>query len=487
MNHISLKIPLLLGSLLFSAAYAQTSAPEPVLSAPAATDALTLTQILERLRQSPSWRSADLSYRAAELQLQSARTRAGLNVQVGANASLSKYPWDGGDWRISPALTASFAVPVLPWSPQREAVRGAERALGAAAIELRSARAGLTLQAAQAYASARSAAASAALAAQQLALAQAALAVAQSQREQNLIPQTALLDRQAGVEQARAAAEQATRGLELAAAQLTRLLGQPAPLPTRAADYVPVTALVPAGVLTDSLDALLTRARAQRPELARAAAALADAQAALAAAQLDQRVPDLTAAVQVGQFAATGGRTLSGNFGLKTGTVSGQVNFPLREPTTTVTAPGPDGVPVPSEVALPSGVALSVGGTVQVLGSVRAQATAQAEAGVAQATLALQSAAQAAELDVRARFADLSAARDTLTALQTVQTRAERALAEARARLEAGVGTALEVQQATLALAQAQSNLSAAEAQVALAALQLAQATGDLDPLLVSP
>ncbi|WP_234944673.1 TolC family protein [Deinococcus radiodurans] len=99
-------------------------------------------------------------------------------------------------------------------------MRGAERALNAAAIELRSSRASLTVQALQAYANARNAAAAQQLAAAQLTLAETLLKVAQEQREQNLIPQVALLERQAAAEQARAGAEQAGRGLTLAAAQL---------------------------------------------------------------------------------------------------------------------------------------------------------------------------------------------------------------------------------------------------------------------------
>lgn len=486
----SLLLPAVLGVAAAQGAPPPTSpppAPAPALSA-AQPAALTLPQLLRDLRTSPGWRGADLTYRAAELGLQSARARAGLTVQAGASASLSKFPWDSGDWALSPAVTASFALPVLPWSPQREAVRSAERALSAAAIELRSARAGLTVQALQAYASARNAAAARQLAAAQLALADNLLHVAGQQREQNLISQAALLERQAAAEQARAAAEQTDRGLTLAAAQLSRVLGRSVTLSGNPADYAPVSTLVPAGLLEQPLDALLARALTQRPELARAQAGLADAQAALAAAERDQKVPDLTASVQAGQVASSGaGRTVGGSFGLKSGTVSGQVNFPLTEPTTKVTAPGPDGAPVTREVALPSGLALNLGGTFTLLGSGRSQATAQAQAATEQAALALDSARQGVELEVRSRFADLENARDALTAARTSLTRAETGLNDARARLEAGLGTALEVAQAELALTQARQTLANLEAQVALAALNLAQATGDLDPLLLTP
>ena len=484
---LALLLPALLG--LAAAQDASTVAPPAPVGTPvnaAQPAVLTLPRLLQDLRTSPGWRGADLTYRAAELQLQSARARAGLTVQVGASAALSKVPWDGGDWALTPAVMASFALPVLPWSPQREAVRGAERALNAAAIELRSSRASLTVQALQAYANARNAAAAQQLAAAQLALAETLLKVAQEQRGQNLIPQVALLERQAAAEQARAGAEQAGRGLTLAAAQLSRVLGRGVTLSGNVADYAPVSTLVPAGVLGQPLDALIARALARRPEIARAQAGLADAQAALATAERDQRLPDLSASVQAGQFTGSGGRTVGGSFGLKSGTVSGQVNFPLKEPTTSVTAPGPDGTPASREVALPSGVALNLSGTFTLLGSGRSQATAQAQAATEQAALAVDSARQGVELEVRSRFADLENARDGLSAAQTSLTRAETGLSDARARLEAGLGTALEVAQADLALTQARASLDNLDAQVALAALSLAQATGDLDPLLLT-
>mgnify|MGYP002652193619 CR=1 FL=1 len=206
--------------------------------------------------------------------------------------------------------------------------------------------------------------------------------------------------------------------LTLAAAQLSRLTGQSVTLSGNLADYAPVSTLVPVGLLQEPLDALIARALTQRPEIARAQAGLADAQAALARAERDQRLPDITASVQAGQLgsAGGGGRTVGGSFGLKSGTVSGQVSFPLKEPTTRVTAPGPDGKPVTTETALPNGVALNLSGTFTLLGSGRSQATAQAQAATERAALAVQSARQGVELEVRSRFAELENAQDSLTA-----------------------------------------------------------------------
>lgn len=471
-----------------------SSPPAPGVEAAPTTPApaTTLPELLRALRLSPGWRGADLTYRAAELGLQSARARAGLSLTVGGNAALVKYPWDSGEWTASPALTATLALPVLPWSPQREAVRSAERAVSAAATELRSSRASLTVQVAQAYSSARSAAAALELAQAQLALAERLLAVGQSQRAENLIPVAALLERQANVEQARASAGQARRGLTLAAAQLARLLGRSVTLADAPVGYAPLTALLPAAWregTPPALDALIARALERRPEVARAGVALADAQAALSAAELNQRLPDATASVQAGQLAVGGGsagRTVGGSFDLKSGTVGAQVNFPLKDPVTRVTAPGPDGQPVTTERPTPSGVALSLSANFPVLGSGRPQATAQAQAGVEQARLAVDSVRQGIELEVRSRFAEYENARDSLTAAQTGLTRATENLSNARIRLQEGLGTVLDVAQAEFALLQARSAAENLRAQLDLAALSLAQATGDIDPLLLT-
>ena len=113
--------------------------------------------MLALLRGSPGWQSADLTYRAAQLALDSARVRAGLALGMGADSSLTKIPWDDGEWQGNATLNVSASLSVLPWSPARDAVRSAERALAAAAVDLRNSRATLTVQASQAFAGARSA------------------------------------------------------------------------------------------------------------------------------------------------------------------------------------------------------------------------------------------------------------------------------------------------------------------------------------------
>ncbi|MFC5847310.1 TolC family protein, partial [Deinococcus petrolearius] len=215
----------------------------PATTAPAAAPLASLDAVLARLRQSPGWRVADLNYRAAQLSLDSARSRAGLNLSVDSSAALVRVPWDGGAWQLSGAVSVGAGLSVLPWSPALEGVRGAERALGAAATELRAVRAGLTLQAAQAYAGARGAAQALALADAGLALSTRLLAVAQAQRAQNLVPEEGLLQSQGALAQAQATQAQAARGVQGAAQSLARLLGGPVTLPGSADAFALLLAL----------------------------------------------------------------------------------------------------------------------------------------------------------------------------------------------------------------------------------------------------
>ncbi|WP_075835937.1 TolC family protein, partial [Deinococcus marmoris] len=441
----------------------QTSAdPAQVQTAP-----FTLNDVLALLRGSPGWQSADLTYRAAQLALDSARTRAGLSLSVGADGNLTRVPWDTGEWQGSTTLNVSAALNVLPWSPAREAVRSAERALAAAAVDLRNSRATLTIQAAQAFAGARSAVTGVAQADAQLALSVRLRAVADEQRTQNLITAEAVLERQSALESAQAARDKAVRGVNLAAAQLTRVLGRPLALPGDLSSFGSLPNLAP----SSDLNTLLSRALSARPEIAKAEAALADAQAALAAAQRDARLPDLTAGVRAGQLSdakGNAGRTVSGSLNSRTGVLGVQVSLPLKD-----------------TGEIPSGVALSLSGTYTLLGGAGAGELAQASQGVQQAQLGLSSARQGVDLDVRTRLSDYQDEVGGLTSLQTALTRAQTAFASARARVDAGLATPLDIEQAALGVTQAQNAIDAQAAAVELAALQLLQATGELDPVLL--
>ncbi|MDV6375594.1 TolC family protein [Deinococcus arenicola] len=468
----------LLGVGLSGVGQAQTAPPAaptpPAVSQTSATPVqvqaqpLTLASVLALLQLSPGWQSADLTYSAAQLALDSARIRAGLSLNVGVEGNVGRIPWDTGKWKGSTTLNVSASLNVLPWSPARDALRSAERALSAAAVDLRNSRASLTIEASQAFAGARSAVTTLAQADAQLVLSTRLRAVADEQRTQNLITAEAVLERQAALESAQAGRDRAARGVNLAAAQLTRVLGRPLAIPSDISSLGGLPDLTPG----NDLNALLTRALNARPEIARAEVSLADAVAALNSAQRSARLPEVTASVQAGQLSATqegAGRTVSASLSSKTGVLGAQLSLPLKD-----------------TGDAPVGVALSLKGSYALLGGLDRTELGPASQGVQQAQLGLKTAQQAVELDVRTRLSAYQDEVGGLRSLQTAVVRAQTALASTRARVEAGLATPLETAQAELNVTQAQNAVDAQSAAVTLAALQLLQATGDLDPVLLA-
>ncbi|MBB5234559.1 TolC family protein [Deinococcus budaensis] len=481
-----LSLALLASPLAAAQGGAAPSAAPPVPSAaPSPLPPLTLAETLTRLRGSPGWRSAELQARGAALALESARARAGLNVSLGVDLTAVRVPLASGDTTLGATLSAQASASVLPWSPALAAVASAERALARAGAEARASQLGLLVNAVGAYWNARSAAAALILAEAQATLAARQAEVAQAQRAAGVLSAEGLLARQGALTDAEAALREARTDVDLAARALANLLGGPVTLPVDPAAFGPLPA---APGDPGPAEPLVARALGGRPEVQRAAGDLADAQAQRRAAELDARLPDLSAGVQVGELAGAqgaAGRVIGGSLDFKSGVLAGQVSVPL---TTAPTSPSPGQTPGGQSPtpARPTGVALSLSGRLPVVGGGKGVALASAGVGVEGAQLALDAARRSVDLDVRQRLADLGTARDALTRQRGALARAEAALATARARLEAGLVTALDVQAAELAAQQARLAADAALIQAHLASLRLAQATTDLDPTLLS-
>ncbi|WP_233554819.1 TolC family protein [Deinococcus cavernae] len=463
------KTLLLCALLCLGGAQAQdTTAAPPLPPAAVAAPAVTLPDLLTWLRAAPGWQAADYAYRASELQLQAARIRAGLSVSAGGTLAATKIPWDSGEWVNSSSVNVTVSASVLPWSPAREALRSAERSHQAAATELRRTRADLTVQLVRAYAGAGQAAAALSLARAQRDLAAQVFAAAQAQRSAGVIPAEALLERQTALQNAEAGQAQAERGVTLAVNQLRRLLNRDVTLPNTPTASAPLTFRV-----SDLNEAgLIARALSTRPEVARAAVSVQDAQASLRAAELDARLPDLNASGQFGEIGSSdsaSGKRVSGSFNLKTGVASAQATFPLSDTS-----------------KLPTGAVLSLSATLPLLGRTQGNVLEQARLGLQQAILALENARESVTLDVRTRLSEYLDEQGAQVALQTGVTRAQTVLDATRARQGAGTATPLDVRQAELGLAQAQSTLQAAQDRLAVAALTLMQASGDLDHWLLA-
>ncbi|WP_164473362.1 TolC family protein [Deinococcus psychrotolerans] len=465
----------LLGSALFGSALAQTAplAAPPVTATPAAAPAppaalvnpvLSFDQVQQAIKTSPGWRSAEENYRAAQYNLDAARARTGLSLSVGASAMAGKTPLDGGDYKAAATLTGQVGAAVLPWGSAFDPLHAAERALSRAALDLQESRQTLLLTALQNYLAAQSAAAQETLTAAQAALAAKQLDAAQVQRQNNLLSLEGLLDRQGNLENAQASAIAAQANREITQRQLLSDLGLDVGLNLKL--VLPSLAALPDAPAP--VEDLLAQALQGRSEIQKAASQLEDARAAVVSAQRD-RLPGLSANVNYGELGGTGGRSVSGSLDFKTGVTGAQISFPLKG----------------SETPLPTSLSLGLNGSFNVLGSAASAAIASAQSSQRSAELALQSARTSVELDVRRKDNDALSTRRLVEVQQTALTRAQTALASARARLDAGLGTALDVQVADVAVQNAQTNVDQAVSNAYLAKLQLDKAAARLNAALI--
>ncbi|GGJ80803.1 TolC family protein [Deinococcus aquiradiocola] len=446
----------------------QPAPATPALPAPAMR--VTLQQALQALQQSPGWRSADLQYRSASQSLDAARARAGLSLTASADVSAVKIPTDG-DWTSATTLGVQAGVNVLPWSSAQGSVRLAEHALYRAGLDQKDAQNTLALGIVQGYLNARNA-----LAALQAAQAQATLAARQlqiTQAQQQTGTRTAenTLTAQAAQENAQAALAQASSALDTALRQLYNTLGQPAP--TLPADAVTGLSLPSAPTVPGapaSLDTLLATAARSRADILRAQSSVQDAREGLDAARFDRAVPNVSATVQYGQIAsstASAGSTVSSSLNFKTGQLNATASVPLRSSD------------------LPTGLALGLSGSYGIIDRSADATVTSANLSLASATLGLSSTTSAADLDVRQKYAALQNALLGLNGPRTSLKAASTALVSAQARLQAGLGTALDVQQAELNVVQAQNTLDQAVSSAYLASLNLSVATGEFTPALI--
>ena len=449
---------------------AQPTPLPPAESTPAAespVSTLSFTQVQAALRSSPGWRSAEESFRAAQLSLDAARARAGLNLTVGGSASASKVPVDGGDWNGNVTLSSQLSAAVLPYGSAYDGVRNAQQALARAALTLQDTRQTLTLSALQTYLSARTADVQARLSAAQVALATRRLEVAQAQRDNGVIRLEDLLTRQGELQTAQANAVDASASREISTRQLLSDLG----LDVTAAPSLTLPSAPSVPNAPAPLDTLLARAGQSRIEIGQATSQLADAQSGLTSARRE-RLPNLSASVNYGELGgATGeaGRTVGGSLDFKTGVAAASLSLPLKD----------------STAPIPTALGLGLTGSVNVFGRAENAAIASAQSGVRSAELALQSARSSVDLDVRRRYNDAQSTLRLLDVQRSALSRAQTTLASSQARLSAGLDTTLDVQAAELAVQSAQLGVDQAVNNAYLAARQLDKAAATLDTALI--
>ncbi len=468
----------------------QTPATQtPATQTPVPATQVSLREALGQLTQAPGWKSAALQYLSAQQNLNAARARAGLSLSVGADLNAVKAPIDG-DWTSGTTLNAQAGANVLPWSSAQGSVLLATRSLERAGLDQRDGQNALALSVVQGYFSAQQARASLNLAAQQQGLAQRQLEVSRAQQGAGVLTQETLLSAQASAEQAAVAVQDAGSTFANALRQLYNTLGtdrlgaapqgqstvpqseNTVPQGQNAADLNLVSRpAVPAAPAP--LDTLLARAAQGRSEILKALSNQSDAQTALEAAKLDRALPDLSLKVQYGQLASgtgTAGSSLGSSLNFKTGQLSASVSLPLNQ----------SGTPPPTSLAL------GLSGSYTILNPVADAAVQSAQTSLTLAALSLSSARSSVDLDVRQKYAQLQSALIGLAAPRTLLVRAQTALSSAQARVQAGLATALDAQQAELNVLQARNTLDSAVNAAYLASLSLSVAVAEFSPALIA-
>ena len=447
---------------------------QPVLTAPAAAARLTLAQALAGLQQSPGWRSAALQYRSVSQSLDAARARAGLSLSAGASVNAVKAPIDG-DWSSSTTLNVQAGINVLPWSSAQAGVVQAEHVLYRAGLDQKDSQNSLTLTVVQGYLAARQAAAAQTAAAAQLDLAARQLEVARAQQANGVLTQENLFSAQASQEQAGAALAAASSDLDSALRQLYNTLGVPLPVGLPELSSRPGVSAAPA-----PLDTLLARAATGRSEVLKAVSSSQDAQLSLSAARLDRTLPDLSLSVQYGELGSgtgSAGSSVNGGLNLKTGQLTAGASVPLKQSSTA--SGGQSGTSTTS-------LSLGLSGSYAILNPSADVAVQSAQTSLASAQLALESARESVDLDVRQKYAAFQNALLGLNSPRTSLARAQTALVSAQSRQQAGLATALDVQQAQVSAVQAQNALDTAVNSAYLASLNLSVASAEFSPALIT-
>ena len=466
----------LLPALAPAAAAAQDlPAPAPLQ---AAAQTVTLDELLRLASAAPSVRQAEAAERQAGAALAAARAAAGFGLTAGGEYNISSLaaaeavgpsPAQEATTSGSGALTLDGRLSVLPWSPALEGARQAERAAKAASARTAQARRDALLNVLRDYAGLEQAAEGIRTAEEALTLNRQALAASEGRARDGLLDPAGLLDASSALAEAEANLARARSGLELAQRRLSSRVGQAVriELPSAGTAAIPFTR--PA--LPDLAD-LQAAALSRRPEVLQARAAVADAQAALDTAARDARLPEASASIRAGELnPVTGGagRSVSGTFDLRSGTLGAQVRLPLGE----------------GKATYRTSVGLNLRASVPLLGGGRSEAAAQAEAGLAAAQQALTQAEDGLRLELEAAYSEAVYALDSLTAAELSQRSAQAALERTRARVEAGLDTPLNLTQAQLRLLNTTAQVHQAQRQARLNWLDLWRLGGELEPELL--
>ncbi len=429
---------------------------------------LTLEAAQARLPQAPDWQSAELSYQTLQRQLESAQAAAGLRINLGGDYNNSQPVNDGsssspnGQATVQESqslkISGSASMTVLPWSANFESIRSAERALYRASLDRRDARNSLAINLSTQYFNLRQASQDLEIAQATLALREQQLRVTTAQNQNGQATGEQVLSSQQNLENARVNLSNTQGNLELSRLQLSNTLGAE----VGQASSAPSLGNLPA----EALEQLTTQALTRRSDVLKAQSRLEDAQANLSAANLNRLVPDTS--ISFGWSERTGqsqGASAQASLNFKTGNAALNASSPAyTNPSTTGT--------------YTSSLTLGLSVSLPILAPSSDSAISSAQTAVDSAKLGLDSARRAAALDVRQRYLEAQTARARVEVSKVGLANANQSLETAKAKLTAGTGTALDVENARVNQLQAMRDLEVAQTQALLALLRLQNALG---------
>jgi outer membrane protein len=418
---------------------------------------LSLEVALSKLPESLEWRSADLVFASVQARFDQALAATGFVLGANSDYSLAKS--------IDPNLEASqnlsigvqASINLLPWSGAQAQIVAAQSALERARLERDEARNSLALNVVSQYDALRIAELDLELARAVRVLREHQFLAAQAQAKAGTITPDALAIQQQAQESARFAVNQALAVLDTARLTLTGTLGL--------RDSHVITSGGPVQPLPVNLVADFTPVFARRFDTRKATIMVHEAQAALEFAMLQRLLPDASLKLGYGQRDGLFG-TASLDFR------TGQANLGL------LLTP----VNINPTAGAASGTSFTLGASINlpILAPGKVAEIGLAQRNLDSAKQTLETIKRNAALEIRQRHTELGLALQRIELARTAQRLNAQVFETTRARFEAGLVIALEVEVAQAAVLQGNRDLEFALLNARSADLRLTNALGNL-------
>ena len=422
-----------------------------LLSSPslAQNTSFNLEDALIAVKSTPDWQVANLNYQTARRNLESAQAASGINLSASGSYNLSQPVSSSVTASSTGSVSLTAIVTVLPWSPAYDGIRNAQRALQRAELDLSDTQNSLTLNTISSYFAARIATFDVTLSEDGQKLSEALLRIANLKYQNGQTTITDVLTAEQNLANAQLTLLNAQNTVQINFASLGVNPGTT--LSSTATNIEP-----PQG----TPEILVKGALERRSDVLKAQLKLRDAEDALRNAERDRLVPN--ASLNVGYGQPTGGSNISANLNFQSGTAS-------------VTGT----VPVTANSSNSTALSISVSASFPILAPSSDAKINAARTGLEVAKANLESAKRTAALDVLGRYSEMMTARSRVKVAMSALETAKKTLETASARNQAGLNTALEVQQSTLNLAQANRDLENSSVNAMISTYKLQIAIGD--------